>query len=209
MVNKFNGDTFKYIIVQLVLMTRVVPDYKEIARSNILQASIKVFSQKGFHGATMNEIAKEVGVSKGTLYTYFKSKEDILNEIWIVSSQNILDLKKTYKGRDFTEVLEELYDMMVESPGLQLSFEVTSISQQNEKIKKINQKSYKSKLESMKIFIQDQQENGSVRKDLDADLLAQILTGLYTDVAVQLLIGLDNEEVHEKWIKSVKSILKQ
>ena len=209
MVNKFNGDTFKYIIVQFSVMTRVVPDYKEIARSNILKASIKVFYQKGFHGATMNEIAKEVGVSKGTLYTYFKSKEDILNEIWIVSSQNILDLKKTYKGRDFTEVLEELYDMMVESPGLQLSFEVTSISKQNEKIKKINQKSYKSKLESMKIFIQDQQENGSVRKDLDADLLAQILTGLYTDVAVQLLIGLDNKEVHEKWIKSVKSILKQ
>jgi AcrR family transcriptional regulator len=189
-------------------MTRVVPDYKEIARSNILQASIKVFSQKGFHGATMNEIAKEVGVSKGTLYTYFKSKEDILNEIWIVSSQNILDLKKTYKGRDFTEVLEELYDMMVESPGLQLSFEVTLISQQNEKIRKINQKSYKSKLESMKIFIRDQQENGSVREDQDPDLLAQILTGLYTDVAVQLLIGLDKEEVHKKWIKSVNSILK-
>jgi AcrR family transcriptional regulator len=189
-------------------MTRVVPDYKEIARSNILQASIKVFSKNGFHGATMNEIAKEVGVSKGTLYTYFQSKEDILNEIWILYSQNILDLKNTYKGRDFIDVLEELYAMMVESPGLQLSFEVTLISQQNEKIKKINQKSYKSKLESLKIFIQDQQENGSVRKDLDADLLAQILTGLYTDVAAQLLIGLDNEEVHEKWIKSIKAILK-
>ena len=190
-------------------MTRVVPDYKEIARANILQASIKVFSKKGFHGTTMNEIAKEVGVSKGTLYTYFKSKEDILNEIWVLSSQNILNLKNTYKGRDFIDVLEELYTMMVESTGLQLSFEVILISQQNEKIKKINQKSYKSKLESLKIFIQDQQDNGSVRKDLDADLLAQILTGLYTDVAAQLLIGLDNEEVHEKWIKSVKAILKQ
>jgi len=190
-------------------MTRVVPDYKEIARSNILQASIKVFSEKGFHGATMNEIAKEIGVSKGTLYTYFKSKEDILNEIWIVSSQNILDLKNTYKGRDLLEVLEELYDIMSKSPGLQLSFEVTLISQNNEKIKKINQKSYKSKLESLKIFIQDQQENGNVREDIGADLLAQILTGLYTDVASQLLIGLDNEKVHENWIKSVKAILKQ
>ena len=190
-------------------MSRVVPDYKEIARSNILQASIKVFSEKGFHGATMNEIANEVGVSKGTLYTYFKSKEDILNEIWIMSSQKILDLKNIYKGRDFVEVLEELYDMMAKSPGLQLSFEVTLISQNNEKIKKINQKSYKSKLESLKIFIQDQQENGSVREDIDADLLAQILTGLYTDVAAQLLIGLDNEKVHENWIKSVNAILKQ
>ena len=190
-------------------MTRVVPDYKEIARSNILKASIKVFSKKGFHGTTMNEIAKEVGVSKGTLYTYFKSKEDILNEIWILSGQNILDLKNTYKGRDFIDVLEELYDMMVGSPGLQLSFEVTLISQQNEKIKKINQKSYKSKLESLKMFIEDQQENGSVREDIDANFLAQILTGLYTDVATQLLIGLDNEEVHENWIKSVQAILKQ
>ena len=75
-------------------MTRVVPDYKEIAKSNILQASIKVFSKNGFHGATMNEIAKEVGVSKKGHYLHLlaKVKEDILNEIWILSSQNILNI---------------------------------------------------------------------------------------------------------------------
>lgn len=189
-------------------MTRVVPDYKEIARSNILKASIKVFSEKGFHTATMNEIAKEVGVSKGTLYTYFKNKEDILNEIWKVSSQNILDLKSTYNGREFMDVLEELYNMMVESPGLHLNFEVTLMSQQNEKIKKINQNAYTSKLESLKEFIQEHQLNGSVRSDIGADLLAHILTGLYTDVAAQLLLGLDKEKVHEDWLKSVNALLK-
>lgn len=190
-------------------MTRVVPDYKEIARSNILQASIKVFTDKGFHGATMNEIAAEVGVSKGTLYTYFKSKEDILNEIWQISSENILDLKNTYKNHNFMDVLEELYDIISNSKGLKLSFEVTLISQNNDMIKKLNQKSYKSKLKSLTLFIEDQQAYGKVRNDITPEILARILTSLYTDVTTQLLIGIEKEKVHENWIRSVMAILEQ
>ena len=94
-------------------MPKVVPEYKEIAKNKIIQAAIKIFSQKGFHKSTMDEIAREVGVSKGTLYTYFKSKEEILKEIWELNNQNILDLKKTFKGYNCSEVLEELYRMMV------------------------------------------------------------------------------------------------
>ena len=109
-------------------MTRVVPDYREIARSRILLASIKIFHEKGYHGSTMNEIAREVGVSKGTLYTYFKSKEDILGEIWVSSRDNIVNIKNIYGDRDCFEVLEELYDMMAKSPGLKLSFEIILMS---------------------------------------------------------------------------------
>ncbi len=187
-------------------MTKVVPDYREIARSKILQASIKIFHEKGFHGSTMNEIAREVGVSKGTLYTYFKSKEDILREIWVLSSDNIVDLKGTYGDRDCFEVLEELYDMMVKSPGLTLSFEIILISSNNDKIKEINQESYIAKLDALTYYLRDQQDKCIIKKDIKPDLLAQILTGMYTDAATQLLIGLDNEVVHEKWLKSVKAL---
>ncbi len=190
-------------------MPKVVPEYKEIAKNKIIQAAIKIFFKKGFHKSTMDEIAKEVGVSKATIYTYFKSKEEILKEIWKLNNQNILDIKKTFKEYNYSDVLEELYSMIVESQGLHLSFEITALSSQNENIKKINKESYEAKLESLKLFLQNQQEKGTIRKDIDAGVLAQILTALYTDVASQLLIGIDNEKVHEKWIKSINAILEK
>lgn len=47
----------------------------------IFDAAIKAFSEKGYHKATMDEVAKTAGVAKGTLYYHFKSKEDIFNFI--------------------------------------------------------------------------------------------------------------------------------
>lgn len=47
----------------------------------IFNAAIKLFSEKGYHKSTMDEIAKTAGVAKGTLYYHFKSKEDIFNFI--------------------------------------------------------------------------------------------------------------------------------
>ncbi len=48
---------------------------KEKMRADILQAAVRAFSTHGFHNTTMNLIAKEAGIAKGTLYLYFDSKE--------------------------------------------------------------------------------------------------------------------------------------
>lgn len=47
-------------------------------RKLILNAAIQVFSSKGFHQATMDDVAQKAELGKGTLYYYFKSKEEIL-----------------------------------------------------------------------------------------------------------------------------------
>jgi len=47
----------------------------------ILEAAARVFAQKGYHAATTKEIAAEAGVSEGTIYNYFQSKEDLLLSI--------------------------------------------------------------------------------------------------------------------------------
>ena len=50
-------------------------------KNQIMRAAIDVVSKKGYHPATMDEIAKEAGVAKGTLYYYFESKETIFNHM--------------------------------------------------------------------------------------------------------------------------------
>jgi len=47
-------------------------------RERILEAAIKMFAERGFHTATVAEIARAAGVADGTIYLYFKSKEDLL-----------------------------------------------------------------------------------------------------------------------------------
>ena len=47
----------------------------------IFQSAIKIFSESGYRGATMDDIAANAGLAKGTLYYQFKSKEEIFNFI--------------------------------------------------------------------------------------------------------------------------------
>lgn len=47
-------------------------------RRQIIDGAIKVFKKKGYHKATVREIAKEAGVGLGSIYDYFNSKDDIL-----------------------------------------------------------------------------------------------------------------------------------
>ena len=59
-------------------MPRVVPEYKEHARARIVEAAVAVFRRRGLPGGTMDEIAREIGVSKGALYLYFPTKSRLL-----------------------------------------------------------------------------------------------------------------------------------
>lgn len=52
------------------------PHYQR-KQEEILKAALSIFGQKGFTGASMEEIASQCGVSKASLYQYYKSKEDI------------------------------------------------------------------------------------------------------------------------------------
>ena len=50
-------------------------------KNQILDAAMVVFARSGFHEARMDDIVQESGLSKGTLYWYFKSKEEIITAI--------------------------------------------------------------------------------------------------------------------------------
>jgi len=62
--------------MQKTLGVRTNP-VKETRKKQIKDAALKLFSEKGFHNTTMAEIALAAGVGKGTLYWYWKSKEEL------------------------------------------------------------------------------------------------------------------------------------
>lgn len=54
------------------------PNVSEERKAQIINAAEDVFTKKGFDEARMDDIAEETGLSKGTLYLYFKSKDDLI-----------------------------------------------------------------------------------------------------------------------------------
>jgi AcrR family transcriptional regulator len=52
-------------------------------RDKIMEASLRLFIKEGFHGTSTSKIANEAGVSNGTLFHYFKTKEELINKLYL------------------------------------------------------------------------------------------------------------------------------
>ncbi len=63
-------------------------------RRRILDGAVKVFSLHGFYNSKVSQIAREAGVADGTIYLYFKSKEDILIQVFLDSVSQIIALQE-------------------------------------------------------------------------------------------------------------------
>src|SRR5260370_31337916 len=81
-------------------MPKVVPEYKEAAKSRILDAANRVFAEKGYHEATMDDIAKRLGVSKGAIYLYFSSKEDLFDAMFKTATQAFTEIMLSSFGNE-------------------------------------------------------------------------------------------------------------
>ena len=80
-----------------ISMTKILHDKKEA----IYWASVKLLHENGFHSTPMSMIAKEAHVAAGTIYIYYKNKEDLLNNLY-------LEIKKKYSA----SLMEEVSDSM-------------------------------------------------------------------------------------------------
>lgn len=56
----------------------------------IMDTAIELFANEGYHPSSISKIAKKAGISKGLLYNYFKSKEDLLVQIMTVGMEEML-----------------------------------------------------------------------------------------------------------------------
>ena len=189
-------------------MPKVVPEYKDIAKKKILDVAYSIFYKKGYHDSTMEDIAKEVGVSKASLYSYFKSKDEILQT---TSNQNLNEsFNHIFEDGNSLESLEMLYNNMINFKGaLHLNFEITALSSHNKNIRTINRDLYEKKLDILTKFVEKQQDNDNIRKDIDALTIAQLITAVYSDIAMQLIIGIDITKVYEFWKNSISAITKK
>lgn len=89
---------------------------KEAKKQEILKAAMKVFAQKGVTNTKMVDVAEAAGIGKGTIYEYFKSKEDIFTEAFhhFIEQLDAVMAKRMFKIYDPIEKLTALVQGWVE-----------------------------------------------------------------------------------------------
>jgi AcrR family transcriptional regulator len=76
-------------------MPRVSRQHEQAVRDRIVRAATQVFAERGFHRATMQDIVRESGLSVGAIYTYFKSKSElILAGCDLITDQELGELRE-------------------------------------------------------------------------------------------------------------------
>jgi AcrR family transcriptional regulator len=190
-------------------MPRVVPEYKEKARDRIVEAALEVFTKKGYHDTTMDDIAERLGVSKGALYLYFKSKEELYRAILNARFHNLTDLLRSTAsdGQTPAKTCEEFFeDLTKDSSSLGHSFEVISEASRNPVLAKVVRENYRDTVEVIEQCLKEWRREGSFRKDIDTHMLAEGLVALFDGLMVCLAIGIERPEVKKTFAEMMKAI---
>ncbi|MED3025985.1 MULTISPECIES: TetR/AcrR family transcriptional regulator [Bacillus cereus group] len=92
---------------------RIVKEYEE-RRKEILETAERLFITKGYTKTTVNDILKEIGIAKGTFYHYFKSKEEVMDEIIMRIIKDDVAKAKVIVSNPNIPVLEKLFRVLME-----------------------------------------------------------------------------------------------
>lgn len=92
---------------------RIIKEYEE-RRKEILETAERLFLTKGYTKTTVNDILKEIGIAKGTFYHYFKSKEEVMDEIIMRIIKEDVAKAKVIVSNPNIPVLEKLSRVLME-----------------------------------------------------------------------------------------------
>jgi AcrR family transcriptional regulator len=143
---------------------KVTNQYKENIKNKIIESAISTFSKYGYDKSRMDDIAKTANFSKGTIYIYFKNKEELFNAI---SERNTNELKiqlsKLFQNSDNDLItrIQNFYEDFNDQ-GYKMFFEIIAESSRNkilkqllyqDKRKRIHKKRYRNHRNSIWICI--------------------------------------------------------
>jgi len=189
-------------------MPRVVPEYKEKAKDSIIGAAREVFSKKGYHDTTMDDIAERLGVSKGALYQYFPSKEDLYREILTARFRSMANMiASELTGGSFAECCQTFLENVIKhSSGLGFGFEVLSEATRNPALAKVARDHYRETAQAIEECLEEWKKRGALRKDFDTHLFAKGLVALYDGMTVYLAIGTEAPEVRNIFSEFIDAV---
>lgn len=155
----------------------------EEKQQRAVRAAAAVFAEKGFHGATTGDIANKLGLKQGSIYYYFRSKEDALEQVclfgiedYVARMEQIAQSGQAFESKLLATITAHLSSYRERDTALKVhNDERLYLPPERRTQLKTMGSRYRQLLENM--FI-DGQDAGMLRQSLDPHFLAQSVIGL-------------------------------
>ena len=163
-------------------------------RQAILRAAIKVFANSGYFNSKVADIAREAGVADGTVYLYFKSKEDILHSIFDRSVEEALGSAREQIKRvsDPKEKLRRIALLHLERLGadrdLAVVFQV-ELRGSTKFMEEFSAAGFAEYLSLIRSTFEEGQRAGVFRSELNAKVVAKVLFGALDEMATNWILS--------------------
>ncbi len=169
-------------------------------QEQILQAALKLFVENGFHGTPTSRIAKEAGVSNGTLFHYYKTKDELVVALYIHIKTNLTGCidNARIEGETIKSSFKRMYiSSMYWAIGNPVEFRFT---QQFHSSPYLSMVSHEEILRQTRYLMDFMQEaiNARVLKPLPVDMLFTLISSHISGINEYLVASkVDNEKQKE------------
>lgn len=176
----------------------VSEEYKEKKKKEILASALSCFAKKGFESSTIDDIVKHSGISKGAIYNYFSSKDDIYLEL-MRNETHETNSKLTQKIASFHTALEKieyLFDVYLainpfetkNVEDIMVHYEFKIYSSRNKEVNKIlNQRKHDFFIKLISDILLEGQSIGEITNSIEPKLYADIFWSMLDGATIQTL----------------------
>lgn len=158
-------------------------------RERILKAAIKVFARKGFYATRVSEIAKAAGVADGTIYLYFKNKDDVLISIFEdrIGQLNRIMREEAAKESTVEDKIRRIVELqlgLLEGQRDLAEVVTVNLRQSSRLLKQYAAPLFTEYLETIAGIIVAGQKEGVLRSDVNPRIAARSLWGALDGLAL-------------------------
>ena len=169
---------------------RVVQD----KRDRILKAAVKVFAKNGFYATRVSEIAKAAGVADGTIYLYFKNKDDVLITIFEDGIQQLLTILREVAASDepFDQRIKRIIELqlgLLEGERDLAEVITVNLRQSSTLLKQYAAPLFMEYIDVIAGLIREGQKQGAFRKDVNSRVAARSLFGALDGILLTWALG--------------------
>lgn len=163
-------------------------------RESILRAATRVFARNGYFNSKVADIAREADVADGTVYLYFKSKEEILHSIFdqnmaeAISAGRLLIEKISDPGEKLRRIAMLHLERLGADPDLAVVFQV-ELRGSTKFMREFSAAGFAEYLGLLRQTFEAGQRSGVFRKELNAKLVSKILFGALDEMATNWIIS--------------------
>ena len=192
---------------------KVTSEYKTEVKERIIQSAVQCFSKYGLDRTRMDDVAQKANLSKGTLYLYFKSKEDLF---YVICENNLRILKEQLSHifattkEDLVSNAEQFYENFHKEEKREsekVFCEIIAESARNPKLQKIL---YTQRIKTFNVvreYLDRQMEKGFFKKDTDTEAIASGFVALYDGLIASEFLGVSVNHSKRSWRKTVRAII--